>query len=330
MPEQSHTPDDKCLNCGEELKGRYCYNCGQDSQEHLDSIWHLIKHFFEDITHYDGKLWKTVRPLLIKPGFLTLEYLKGKRASYLQPVRMFIFLNFIFFFLLLSLPDGSSQNESANIKQGSITKTHRDTANADSSVSDTLQKRVKVGGVMSLNFSDSDIHNTAKYDSIQATLSPEKRDGKIKRLISEKALDFLSAYKKNPDYVREKTNEIFFHNSAKLTFLFIVICTLLISLLYRRKHLLMTDHALFAIHLSCTFLSLSVIMLLFSYLPFGAYLNFAIFVYGNYYFYRALRIVYNQSFGKTLLKFFIINLCLLVTMFAALAVNGLFALMSAS
>ena len=329
MPEQSHTTDDKCLNCGEELKGRYCYNCGQDSQEHLDSIWHLIQHFFEDITHYDGKLWKTVRPLLIKPGFLTQEYLKGKRASYLHPVRMFIFLNFIFFFLLLSLPSGKSSAERHDLKNtSSLTLAgNKDTTRI---TTDSVKKHVNVGNVMSVDISDNDISNREKYDSAQAALPPAKRDGRIKRAINEKGLDFLNSYKKDPDYAGEKINEIFFHNTAKLTFLFIVLCTLLISLLYRRKHLLMTDHALFSIHLSCTFLSLSVVMLLFSYLPFGVYLNFAIFIYGNYYFYRALRNVYAQSSSKTLLKFFIINFCLLVTMLTALVVNGLFALMSVS
>ena len=69
-------------------------------------------------------------------------------------------------------------------------------------------------------------------------------------------------------------------------------------------------------------------MLLARYLPFGGYIDFAIFLYGNYYFYRALRTVYRQGASKTLLKFFIINFFLMIAMAFGLAINAAFAVMS--
>ena len=301
--------------------------CGQDSEEHLDSVLHLVKHFFEDITHYDGKLWKTVKPLLIRPGFLTQEYIKGKRASYLHPVRMFIFLNFVFFFLLLSLPSAKTDHNTYTFGQIAGNKAIQDTIKG---AYNEVQKDVKVGNVATLHMSDTSIESSAQYDSMQASLPAGKRDGRIKRMINEKGLDMIQASKKDPDYVNEKINEIFFHNAAKLTFLFLIVTSCLLSLLYYRKHIWMIDHALFAIHLSCTFLLLSVFMLLLSYLPYGGYADFIIFLYGNYYFYRSLRIVYQQSSGKTILKFFILNFFLAIIMALSLLLNALFAMMSLS
>jgi hypothetical protein len=191
-----------------------------------------------------------------------------------------------------------------------------------------VQNEVKIGHVAKFHMSDSSLESSAQYDSVQDALPPGKRDSRIKRLINEKGLDIIHASKRDPDYVSEKVNEIFFHNAAKLTFLFLFVCTCLLSLLYYRRHILMIDHALFGIHLSCTFLLLSVFMLLFSYLPFGGYVDFILFLYGNYYFYKALRTVYQQSGGKTMLKFFIINFFLGIIMAFALLFNAIFALMS--
>ena len=69
-------------------------------------------------------------------------------------------------------------------------------------------------------------------------------------------------------------------------------------------------------------------MLLVSYIPMGNYLAMALFIYGSYYFFRALRVVYGQSFFKTLVKFVIISVFLVWGMAFGLLINGLFALMS--
>jgi len=79
--------------------GRYCHVCGQENVEPKESFWHLLTHFFNDITHFDGKFFITLKDLLFKPGFLSKEYMIGRRASYLNPVRMYVFTSAIFFLL---------------------------------------------------------------------------------------------------------------------------------------------------------------------------------------------------------------------------------------
>lgn len=91
-----------CLNCGAEVAGRYCQVCGQENAEPKESFWHLIIHFFNDITHYDGKFLSTVKYLLFRPGFLTAEYARGRRLSYLHPIRMYVFTSAFFFLIFFS------------------------------------------------------------------------------------------------------------------------------------------------------------------------------------------------------------------------------------
>jgi hypothetical protein len=92
-----------CLNCGETVQGRYCQVCGQENIEPKESIWGLVSHFFQDITHFDGKFFSTGKLLLAKPGFLPKEYLSGRRARYLHPIRMYVFTSALFFLIFYSV-----------------------------------------------------------------------------------------------------------------------------------------------------------------------------------------------------------------------------------
>jgi hypothetical protein len=91
------------LNCKAELQGRFCHVCGQENLEPKETVWHLVQHFFNDITHFDGKFFETVKFLLRKPGFLSTEYMLGRRATYLNPIRMYVFTSAIFFIILFTL-----------------------------------------------------------------------------------------------------------------------------------------------------------------------------------------------------------------------------------
>jgi Protein of unknown function (DUF3667) len=92
-----------CLNCQTTVIGRYCHVCGQENLEPKETVWHLVQHFFNDITHFDGKFFSTVGLLLRKPGFLPAEYMAGRRMSYLNPIRMYVFTSAIFFLILFAL-----------------------------------------------------------------------------------------------------------------------------------------------------------------------------------------------------------------------------------
>ncbi len=111
--------DKTCLNCRHVVENKFCPNCGQENSDTRKTFHHLFIHFFEDLTHYENAFWRTIKNLLFKPSALTKEYLSGKRLSYLAPVRLYIFISFLTFFLLSVLP-GKSIEET--LKQDKIEK----------------------------------------------------------------------------------------------------------------------------------------------------------------------------------------------------------------
>lgn len=86
-----------CLNCGMHLRGQYCGNCGQRSRSRLISLWELISDAFGDLFELDSRLWKTIVPLVTRPGRLTHDYLQGRRARYMPPFRMYLVMSLVFF-----------------------------------------------------------------------------------------------------------------------------------------------------------------------------------------------------------------------------------------
>jgi hypothetical protein len=78
-----------CLNCGAVLGGQYCGYCGQRATTRLISIWQLVREAFGDLFELDSRLWRTLLPLLFRPGKLTQDYLQGRRARYMPPLSHF-------------------------------------------------------------------------------------------------------------------------------------------------------------------------------------------------------------------------------------------------
>jgi len=88
-----------CANCGSTATRNYCAECGQRVGHGLHSIGHFLGEVIEDFTHADSRLWQTVLALLFKPGFLTAEFLAGRRVRYMPPLRTYLVLS-VFFFLM--------------------------------------------------------------------------------------------------------------------------------------------------------------------------------------------------------------------------------------
>jgi len=87
----------RCLNCGRVLHGQYCGICGQRSGSRLISLWGLVTEGLGDLLDMDSRLWRTLRALLLRPGYLTAEYLEGRRARFMPPFRMYLAFSLLFF-----------------------------------------------------------------------------------------------------------------------------------------------------------------------------------------------------------------------------------------
>jgi hypothetical protein len=121
---------ENCLNCGEVLTGQHCSHCGQRSKVQVISLWGLVRDFLGDVFDWDARIWRTLRPLAFRPGLLTQEFLRGRRAHYTPPFRMYLILSVVFFLiasifdpgkdLTLDLGNGGA---SLTIDDNAVTKT---------------------------------------------------------------------------------------------------------------------------------------------------------------------------------------------------------------
>jgi len=105
---------ENCLNCGEVLTGQHCSHCGQRATVRVLSLWGMLRDVLGDITNFDSRLWRTLVPLAFRPGLLTQDFLRGRRASYTPPFRMYLILS-VAFFLLATLGGNPGSDLTFNV-----------------------------------------------------------------------------------------------------------------------------------------------------------------------------------------------------------------------
>jgi len=320
-----------CLNCGTETPGRYCPACGQQNIEPKQSVWHLIQHFFSDITHFDGKFFVTVKDLFVKPGFLSREYMIGRRASYLDPIRMYIFTSAIFFLIFFSIFDVKKMHFGDDAIRNEVNKgyglnqalSHAD--NREDSleiikafksaapyvkITDSLQNK----GVLHVKPDSGDYTSVAAYDSAQKALPPDRRDKWLKRKINQRKIELIQRYQnEHENLIRELiSNNV--HNWPKVLFISLPLFALILKLLYvRRKQFYYVDHGIFSIHLYI--FSFLILLVLFGLNSLSKatgwksaidWLILAGILYPFFYYYKAMRRFYGQGRGKTIFKYILL------------------------
>ena len=93
----------RCLNCEAELSGAFCAACGQRAVPPDPTVKELAGDAWQELTGYDGRIAATLRGLW-HPGRLTIEYLRGHRAAYLPPVRVYLIASLVYFVIAAAAP----------------------------------------------------------------------------------------------------------------------------------------------------------------------------------------------------------------------------------
>lgn len=309
-----------CLNCGTTVTGRYCPDCGQENVEPKESAWHLIVHFFNDVTHFDGKFFSSIKYLLTKPGFLTEEYVKGRRAGYLNPIRMYLFISAVFFLLLMSVFKNDSQlvhldeedkKPDTSVARKALTKVARGLDSLDKALEEQDNKKIKVQmGDENLSITKtSDWYETVhEYDSVQHALPKGERDNFIVRYFTRKAVASSEYSQKNPGQMKHQIWANYYHSLPYMFFISLPLVALLFQLFYiRRKQFYYVSHGIFVIHFYC--FVFIVFMLIKTFGMFGNWGNIvrAILTIGTFlYLFLAIRRFYKQGWFKTFVKFILI------------------------
>src|SRR5688500_1773673 len=94
-----------CLNCGAPLEGKFCGACGQRDIPPYPSVRELANDAIAEFSGWDGRLAATLRSLVQRPGFLTREFLAGRRARYISPVRIYLTASVLYFLIAANAPN---------------------------------------------------------------------------------------------------------------------------------------------------------------------------------------------------------------------------------
>jgi hypothetical protein len=93
----------RCGTCDAVLTGPFCHQCGEAQRHDGDlAVRHLLHDAVHEFTHVDGKIWRTIKALLVEPGRLTKEYWEGRRGLWIRPFRLYLT---IYILHLLFLPN---------------------------------------------------------------------------------------------------------------------------------------------------------------------------------------------------------------------------------
>jgi hypothetical protein len=261
--------------------------CGQENIEPKETVWGLVSHFFYDITHFDGKFFSTSRHLITRPGFLPQEYLKGRRARYLHPIRMYVFSSALFFIFLFSMfnVENIHWGKDKEKEQGGLVIEHTEatnkgkpyryhgdstkksgTAAGDEHDSDinlnlgvALQPQMKKDSGRreytypnTLNIIDPDEKYTSveQYDSVQRTLPASERANWIERMAKHRDIELHNRYGNNREAMIKDLIEHFMHTFPYLLFVSLPLYALYLKLLYwRHKEFYYVNHGIFLIYL---------------------------------------------------------------------------------
>jgi hypothetical protein len=110
-----------CLNCGAELRGRFCGECGQRVVPPYPTLREMAGDAWEELSGYDGRFARTFRMLLRHPGRLTLDVLEGRRARYITPVRLYLVASVLYFVVAAAAPNARVPQASMPTKDGMMT-----------------------------------------------------------------------------------------------------------------------------------------------------------------------------------------------------------------
>lgn len=334
-----------CLNCGHHVEETYCPHCGQENIEVKEDALHMVTHAIADYFHFEHKFFGTLKPLLLKPGKLTVDYVAGKRASFLHPIKLYIFISIVFFLVVLknaikekqdgkeiakttktqNLPKNqqdSLQGEklkaveenlkyipNSNGLRDSILTEARTAITKDTSNTDLLTTKTnkkKKNRVFSNKWRTNDTTVT-QYEKRQLSLPKNERDGFIKHYFTRRVIE-LNQY----DNPAQKFLEDFLHKIPKMMFLLLPLFALILKLVYINKDRYYYEHLIYSFHVhSAIFLSILATMFLqwlfFFVYDISAWLSLACTIYIIWYIYRSLRTFYGSTRWITVLKMFFLS-----------------------
>lgn len=326
-----------CLNCGVELQGQYCSNCGQRSSSRLISLWELIRDAFGDLFEIDSRLWRTIFPLLIRPGRLTRDYLEGRRARYMPPFRMYLVLSVLFFVVAFFNP----REDLSLLFEPEPEPTAEETQELDEARAEAMEKLEELAedGVISSEQLDEAIDEAIKVSNGQKDIKFTVVDGEFAgdevnfEIDPDSGECTFYGHDKLPDWLQRRLTkerlqrtcerigaddgktllELVLDNIPVALIVLLPFMALVLKGLYPLSRRYFVEHLLFFVHFHSFFFLMLILEIMYSRI--GGLINLpeamivlvlvAASFYVPVYLYKAMRHVYGQGHFFTLTKYIV-------------------------
>jgi len=349
---------DVCTNCDTMLTGQYCAQCGQRFGTRMISLWELIREASEFLTDLDSRLWRTLGLLLFRPGRLTLDYLRGRRARYIPPLKLFIGLSLLFFFLLALGPRLGLEGG-----PGFSAEVNGDGEGADVAFyvgSDEDTELPDAPAAMSPDQPAAPATGTATVEAPAPGSGPDLAAGTEQATAADSAVAEPGANKDpcadvkielGPEFswlsgwlteerVKATCNKVvadhgqgyaraLLDNIPMMMFFFMPVMAMVMKLGYPLSRRYYVEHLLFLVHFHAFFFLILSLNVLTEWLfentrlpdwP-STTLGWITAIYVPVYLYRSMRLVYQQSPGVTLAKYALLGLSYFIGLFLMFAVT---------
>lgn len=303
----SGVPPPQCANCDADLTGPFCARCGQRNTNLAVSIRVLARDFADEYFAVDSRLFRSAIALIFRPGFLTRQYLIGRRERFVRPLRLYLVASLAFFFtfslfarpslrLGIEAPDASIRQL---IEQGLEQERAQAGLEADT---------IPVTGVEPAAAAEQ----TAVGDAAD-TLSAADRPRPWHISLAERVETLGNM---SPRQLGDALVAGFERQLPRTMFVLLPAFALILKLLYVRRHWYYAEHFVFTLHFHAFAFTIFLLLLL---LPDGWWTSWLLFCCVLYLF-LAMHRVYRQSVWRTALKF-----SLLTSLYATLLVLAVIA-----
>ena len=241
-------PSPTCLNCNEPLLGDFCQQCGQQNLPLKQSVGQLLLVFFGEFFNYDGRFIRSIRLMLSQPGAITLAYLEGKRTTYVNPVRFYLFTS-AFYFLFINYvvlpsqkPSSFSLPRQVQVKQLSSEEAAMgffDGVNEGLAVAESSEE----GELIQTEF-----ESFQAFKANQDSLAPAKRATALELQFVEKFYEVKEKYGDSTSFTSALGKEVV-NRLPQLLLITLPLLALISKLVFfRRKQYWYIDHLVFILH----------------------------------------------------------------------------------
>ena len=339
----------QCLNCGTELKGPFCYYCGQPDRNFMRFFPALLRDLMEDLLDLDSRFMRTIKPLMFKPGRLTRDYMDGRRFRYAPPMRLYIFSSIAFFLLAAFLSSDAIKINGIENNEGII---HISTEGTDAELEELgeilsklpldAQKQKEIEQIIAEEPDEESGETLFESGDISFNDEPWDRETNpvdIKWLpnwINDRINDEIEGSPQKAEQINENPNLIVdkvFDILPATMFVLLPVVALIFKFWYLFAKRYYVEHLIFSLH-NHSFIFVSLIMLLLANVASSfwsaheytaavtgaGWLITIISIWIPVYLLISLRVVYQQGWMLTIGKFFAIGISYL--MLLALVTSG--------